>query len=267
MVERYGPKFHQGKIQERRKHDFQEFENEYENLLKIWENSSNLDDRFIQAMKNYTIYRLVSILDVQIQTSIKFLIDDFGLEPDKILGANEFKVRFSDLKTLSSENFTLGEIVTSNLDYVTKPDNLNKYFSNINDLDFFEWFAKLFPAFNFKEKITDLLYERNTITHQLEENSDKKEDLIMKIHTSRAFGKLLYLASASQFEKNPQKANKLITDMKLSPEDFDRITNECKKSNGDDGIPCSKCGYKIKNSPKNVPREKLLCKKCFSKRN
>ena len=267
MVEKYGPKFHQGKIQERRKHDFKEFENEYENLLKIWKNSPNLDDGFIQAMKNYTIYRLVSILDVQIQTSIKFLIDDFGLSPEKILGANELKVRFTDLNTLSSEKFTLGEIVTSNLDYVTKPENLNKYFSNINDLDFFEWFAKLFPDYKFEDKITNLLYERNTITHQLEENLDKKEDLIMKIHTARAFGKLLYLASASQFEKNPEKANKMINDMNLSPEFFDQITDECKKSNGDDGIPCSKCGYKIKNSPKNVPREKLLCKKCFSKRN
>ena len=267
MVEKYGPKFHQGKIQERRKHDFQEFENEYDDLLKIWANSSNTDDTLVQAMKNYTIYRLVSILDVQIQTSMKYLIDDYGLSPEKILGANELKVRFSDLNTLSSEKFTLGEIVTSNLDYVTKPENLNKYFSNINDLDFFGWLDKLFPDYKFEEKITNLLYERNTITHQLEKNSDEKEIIQMKIFVTKAFGKLLFLASASQFEKNHEKANKMINDMNLSPEFFDQITDECKKSNGDNTIACTNCGYKIKNPPKNVPKEKILCKKCLSKRN
>ena len=267
MVEKYGPKFHQGKIQERRKHDFKEFENEYDDLLKIWANSSNIDDTLVQAMKNYTIYRLVSILDVQIQTSIKFLIDDYGLSPEKILGANELKVRFSDLNTLSSEKFTLGEIVTSNLNYVTKPENLNKYFSNINDLDFFGWLDKLFPDYKFEEKITNLLYERNTITHQLEKNSDEKEIIQMKIFVTKAFGKLLFLASASQFEKNHEKANKMINDMNLSPEFFDQITDECKKSNGDNTIACTNCGHKIKNPPKNIPKEKILCKKCLSKRN
>tara|TARA_Y100001936_G_C16076829_1_gene674589 strand:- start:2257 stop:3063 length:807 start_codon:yes stop_codon:yes gene_type:complete len=267
MVKGPSIEFNIRKMVERKDHTFKKFNEEFEKLKQIREKSENLDPLQLQAMKNYTIVRLVSILDVQMQLTITELIDSYKISPQTVLEEPSMKVRFNDFESINDKKFSLGEIVTTNLNYVTDPKNVDRYFSNINDLDFFDWVEQLFPGTGFKEKITELLYHRNDIIHQLKNNEDSIEQLKNKTNIVRAFGNIILYLSAANHENDEQRKNQFLVDkLRLDPKKFDEITAKCKKSNGNNGSSCTKCGYSIKNPPKHIPKEQLLCTKCLSRK-
>ena len=256
--------------------DFVPFAEEIKKLENLCERLDKFDAELEEAIKNYIIFRLVSLLDVHIKMIVSDLIDRFNVSPSQALGESSINIELDSLERVRSEEFTIGKVVVTNLKgYTTRIDTLSKIFLNINGLDFFPWIEELSNE-KYQEKLDSLFEQRNDLTHQAHAKmiNDSKPELRDKIKTADSFIRLAYMFSSYNLTADIEKRNEQMKNDfsgALTPKKFTETTDAAKekmnnKKKKQDDVYCSDCGNLVENPKfKPKPGNSYYCPACFPK--
>ena len=91
-------------------------------------------------MKNYVIVRLVSLIEYHLKALIALLIDEWNINPKRVLDSDSISIELNVIQNFKSEQYTKGRIIIAHIDKMNAK-LITKILSKINRLDFFGWYA------------------------------------------------------------------------------------------------------------------------------
>lgn len=183
------------------------WDKQLEDLALIISNIKKIEsESVIQALKNYVIINMVTIIEDTAKRLLKSLIDSNNFKVKNLFQRDELHIRLESLDALKSDELTKGVIIASNFNF-QNVDEVNYVFSNLFKMDFFDTLLEfcnlpqiidgedashyledrqfLLKNWDHLKEITEL---RNKIVHNINSDVKYNEDQIhVLIHTVSVF--------------------------------------------------------------------------------
>ena len=146
-------------------------------------------------MKNYVIVRLVSLVEYHLKALISLLIDEWNINPRRVLDSDSISIELNVLLHFKSEQYTKGRIIIAHLDKMNAR-LITKILSKINRLDFFEWYNSVLRTYSpdvpkkdiYQNMIYDLYKQRNDVIHNMIDVELSTEELGAYVDFFQNFG-------------------------------------------------------------------------------
>lgn len=109
--------------------------------LALSDSDKNESKHITQALKNYVVIHLVTIIEDTVKRNFKYIIDQGDFEIKKLFYQDELHIKLESLDALKTKEITKGTIIASNFN-----------FQNLNEIDYV--FSSLFK-FNFFDTLLE----------------------------------------------------------------------------------------------------------------
>ena len=242
--------------------DTTEFDEQYQVLMKICDNLSNIDKANVQSLKNYVAIRMVSIFESELKMMISDLVDSYNVSAKQALQEENVTINLDDMDYVKNDEFTTGKFVTSNLGYMTNTTTLSTILSNITNLKFFEWISKLLGIkFDIQKQLKSLFDERNDIIHQLKDIDDSPDSLKEKVRMLQGFCHATHILSSLHLDSEKIHLDEKLVTFDITKEKFEKTTKDCLLQ-----LLCGDCQIIVEH-PKFIPRDgqAYYCDNCHPK--